>query len=80
MTITEPYDYRPGSLPLLVSIPHAGTRLTPAVEDGLSDAARPLPDTDWHIPLLYDFARQIGRAHRSGHLFAYGHRSEPPAR
>lgn len=60
MTITEPYDYHPGSLPLLVSIPHAGTRLTPAVEDGLSDAARPLPDTDWHIPLLYDFSRQMG--------------------
>ncbi|MGL9723864.1 N-formylglutamate deformylase [Sodalis sp. (in: enterobacteria)] len=60
MTTTEPYDYHPGSLPLLVSIPHAGTRLTPAVEEGLSDAARPLPDTDWHIPLLYDFARQMG--------------------
>ncbi len=60
MNITEPYTYEPGTIPLLLSIPHAGTRLTPAVEDGLSDAARPLPDTDWHIPRLYDFARGLG--------------------
>lgn len=53
----EPFDFQSGTLPLLVSIPHAGTRLTPEVEDGLSDAARPQPDTDWHIPQLYDFVR-----------------------
>ena len=63
MKILEPFSYESGTIPLLVSIPHAGTRLTPAVELGLSEAARPLPDTDWHSPLLYDFARAIG-AHR----------------
>ncbi|WP_410014926.1 N-formylglutamate deformylase [Sodalis sp. C49] len=60
MSITEPYTFEAGTIPLLLSIPHAGTRLTPAVADGLSDAARPLPDTDWHIPRLYDFARALG--------------------
>ena len=60
MTIRDPFSFQSGSLPLLISIPHAGTQLTPAVEAGLTDDARPLPDTDWHIPQLYDFARAMG--------------------
>lgn len=60
MTIRDPFSFQTGSLPLLISIPHAGTQLTPAVEAGLTDDARPLPDTDWHIPQLYDFARAMG--------------------
>ena len=54
------FEFTKGRLPLLVSIPHAGTALTPEVEAGLSDAARPLPDTDWHIPTLYNFVRSLG--------------------
>ncbi|TCV95091.1 N-formylglutamate deformylase [Biostraticola tofi] len=60
MSISNPYDYQAGTAPLLISIPHAGTRLTPAVAEGLSDAARSLPDTDWHLPTLYDFAAGLG--------------------
>ncbi|ERK16836.1 N-formylglutamate deformylase [Serratia fonticola AU-P3(3)] len=60
MLIRDPFDFQSGHLPLLISIPHAGTRLTPAVEKGLTDEARPLQDTDWHIPRLYDFARAMG--------------------
>ena len=58
--ITAPYEFTAGTLPLLISIPHAGTRLTPEVAGGLSEAALPLGDTDWHIPQLYDFARAMG--------------------
>jgi formiminoglutamase len=53
-------SFHQGRLPLLISMPHAGLQLTPAVQDGLVDAARGLPDTDWHIPRLYDFARELG--------------------
>lgn len=53
-------SFHQGRLPLLISMPHAGLKLTPAVQDGLVDAARSLPDTDWHIPRLYDFARELG--------------------
>jgi N-formylglutamate deformylase len=60
MTIAFPFEFSQGSLPLLVSIPHAGTRLTHEVVNGLSDAALPLSDTDWHIPRLYDFVKQMG--------------------
>lgn len=63
----EPFDFQSSTLPLLVSTPHAGTRLTPEVEDGLSDAARPQPDTDWHIPQLYDFVREMEASVLVGH-------------
>jgi hypothetical protein len=55
-----PYHFFEGTTPLLISIPHVGTDLPPEVEAGLSDAARPLPDTDWHLTRLYDFAGALG--------------------
>lgn len=58
--IADPYHFIPSTAPILISIPHAGTHLTPEVASGLSDAALPLSDTDWHIPKLYDFARALG--------------------
>lgn len=61
------YQFTQGSLPLLLSIPHAGTALTPEVEAGLSPAAQGLPDTDWHIPQLYAFAREMGASVLTGH-------------
>ncbi|MDR2316024.1 MULTISPECIES: N-formylglutamate deformylase [unclassified Pseudomonas] len=53
-------SFHQGHLPLLISMPHAGLGLSNAVRDGLVDEARSLPDTDWHIPRLYDFARDMG--------------------
>ncbi|CNH75366.1 N-formylglutamate deformylase [Yersinia pekkanenii] len=67
MNITDPLSFHAGKLPLLISIPHAGTRLTPIVEAGLTSAARPLSDTDWHIPRLYEFARNMGASIVIGH-------------
>lgn len=40
--------------------PHAGLKLTPAVKAGLIPEAQSLPDTDWHVPQLYDFAADLG--------------------
>ncbi|MCY1415815.1 N-formylglutamate deformylase [compost metagenome] len=53
-------NFHQGRLPLLISMPHAGLRLTPGVKAGLIDEAQSLPDTDWHIPLLYAFAADMG--------------------
>ncbi|MFO2463126.1 N-formylglutamate deformylase [Pseudomonas sp. 15FMM2] len=53
-------NFTQGRVPLLISMPHAGLRLTPAVKAGLISQAQSLPDTDWHIPKLYDFARELG--------------------
>ena len=41
--------------PLLVSFPHSGTFVPQAIKETLTQAALPLPDTDWHVPRLYDF-------------------------
>lgn len=53
-------NFKQGRTPLLISMPHAGLCLTPAVEAGLVAEAQSLPDTDWHIPTLYDFAEELG--------------------
>jgi len=58
--IATPYTFIQGDSPLLISMPHVGTMLTPAVEAGLVDDAKHLPDTDWNLPLLYDFAKAMG--------------------
>ncbi|MDA7084817.1 N-formylglutamate deformylase [Pseudomonas sp. SA3-5] len=53
-------SFKRGRLPLLISMPHPGILLTPVVEAGLVEEAKERPDTDWHIPLLYDFAAELG--------------------
>jgi len=59
----EPFRFYPGEGPLLISMPHVGTYLPPALAARMSDAARGVPDTDWHVDRLYDFAVSLG-AHR----------------
>jgi len=49
-----------GTAPLLVSLPHDGTALPDAIAARLTPAARGVPDTDWHVSRLYDFARDLG--------------------
>ncbi len=49
------FDFTPGEGPLLVSMPHVGTRVPDHIAALLTPAARPLPDTDWHVERLYDF-------------------------
>jgi N-formylglutamate deformylase len=46
--------------PLLVSFPHAGTGIPPDIEARLTPAALARPDTDWHLPRLYDFCEALG--------------------
>jgi formiminoglutamase len=55
-----PFDFHPGSTPLLVSMPHVGTELPECLRGRLSPACEPLGDTDWHLPRLYDFVREMG--------------------
>lgn len=60
MTPTDPdsaaaFTLVRGDAPLLVSMPHVGTGLPAAIAARLTPAARPLADTDWHLPQLYDF-------------------------
>ena len=56
----DAYDFHAGSAPLLVSMPHVGTQLPDALRPRLSPEALALPDTDWHLPRLYHFAKAMG--------------------
>ncbi len=58
----ETYTFEPGSAPLLVSVPHDGRQLPCEIAGKMSDAGRSIPDTDWHVARLYDFATELGAA------------------
>ena len=49
-----------GTAPLLVSLPHDGSRIPPELAARMTPEARRAPDTDWHVSRLYDFAREMG--------------------
>jgi len=48
-------------IPLVVSVPHTGTRVPPDIDrEFASDAIRALPMTDWHLHELYNFVPGLG--------------------
>jgi N-formylglutamate deformylase len=51
---------RGGSVPLMVSFPHSGTYLPPDIAERMTDIAKTVPDTDWHVPQLYKFLDALG--------------------
>lgn len=59
-TAEPPFRFRQGTRPLLISMPHVGTHVPPALAARLTDEARQVPDTDWHLERLYDFADELG--------------------
>jgi len=54
------FDLHQGTAPLLISIPHLGTRLPAEISAALSPEAAIVSDTDWHLDRLYGFARAMG--------------------
>ena len=58
--MTKLYDLKAGDGPLIFSVPHAGTDVPPDIAERLTPHARTLPDTDWHVEALYDFAPELG--------------------
>jgi N-formylglutamate deformylase len=60
-TTTEPaFRFTQGTRPLLISMPHVGTHVPPALAERLTVEARQVHDTDWHLERLYDFAKALG--------------------
>ena len=66
------YSLHRGTLPLLVSFPHAGTHIPDALAVRMTPEALQRADVDWHLPQLYAFARGLGAsllsAHHSRHV------------
>lgn len=54
------YTLERGSAPLLISIPHRGTRIPDALAEEMTPVARRVDDCDWHLERLYAFAREMG--------------------
>jgi N-formylglutamate deformylase len=54
------FEYVPGEGPLLISFPHSGTYVPPELAARLRPEVLDLPDTDWFVPQLYDFFRDLG--------------------
>ena len=59
-TAPPPFVFHQGTQPLLVSMPHAGTYVPPALAARFTPEARQVPDTDWHMERLYAFAKDLG--------------------
>ena len=56
----EIFDIHEGSLPLVVSVPHDGRDVPEDILERMTPRGRELPDTDWHVAQLYDFAQDLG--------------------
>ena len=54
------WELHRGDGPVIVDVPHAGTCVPLALAARLTRAARPLPDTDWHVEKLYAIACDAG--------------------
>jgi len=53
------YHFYSGNSPLLISMPHVGTGIPEDIKRRLTHEAMNLPDVDWHLPILYDMAKEL---------------------
>jgi N-formylglutamate deformylase len=54
------YDFTPGELPVLLSVPHDGREIPEDIAGRMTDLGRANTDADWHVRALYDFAGELG--------------------
>ncbi len=69
--MTDCFDFSSGKTPLLISIPHDGRELPPEIALRMTERARELPDTDWHVARLYQFAKTMGASVIKAHYTRY---------
>lgn len=53
------YDLHIGESPIVISMPHSGLDLPQSLSERFTEHGLALIDTDWHIPKLYNFAKQL---------------------
>lgn len=54
--MNDSFDFHEGDSPLLISIPHDGRTLPPDIAEHMNATGLAIPDTDWHVRRLYEFA------------------------
>jgi N-formylglutamate deformylase len=61
MMTTEWLEINQGSAPILMSLPHTGTKIPDAIQSQLAcSTEQALTDTDWYVHQLYDFVSSMG--------------------
>jgi len=65
------YTLRRGTVPLLVSMPHIGTAIPPALRAAYTPEALKVEDTDWHLQTLYSFLPEMGASVLTPHYSRY---------
>lgn len=65
------FDFVAGDLPLLVSMPHVGTDIPTEIAARMTPSALQTQDTDWHLPLVYDFLKPMGVSVLTAHWSRY---------
>lgn len=58
--MSDVFNFSQGELPLLISMPHDGRDIPEQISARMTAAGRAIPDTDWHVRALYDFAAEFG--------------------
>ena len=65
------YQFKAGSIPLLVSMPHVGTDIPDDIAARMTPASTEKADTDWHLVKLYDFLGEMGASTLSARWSRY---------
>lgn len=65
------FHFQQGSAPLLISMPHVGTTIPSEVAAQMLPVAQEKADTDWHLPLLYNMAQELGASTLSAEYSRY---------
>jgi N-formylglutamate amidohydrolase len=58
--VSDVITLQAGQLPLLISVPHDGRRIPDEIRCRMTSVGTAIPDTDWYVAELYEFARDIG--------------------
>lgn len=58
--MSDVYTFVAGDSPLLISVPHDGRLIPEELRLRMTEAGLAIPDTDWHVAELYDFAGELG--------------------
>ena len=56
------YSLTTSKIGMLISMPHNGQLIPDDIANTMTDNARKVPDTDWYMDKLYDFAQDLGIA------------------
>jgi len=54
------FRHHSGDLPLLISVPHDGRDIPDTIRGRMTEAGQSIPDTDWDVARLYEFATDLG--------------------